>query len=245
MFQRDAKYPIDSSLSRSTQQTFDIAYISNFNRSKMTSTLPRRAIIAVTSAQAPLHHGETTGLFISEALHPFNVLTQAGFEVDLASETGKYTPDWLSLTPDYLSGDDLKTWENTSSDFRKKLDNMSAARTHDPSKYGIFFASAGHAALLDYPTAGALQNIASTVWKNGGIVCSVCHGPAIFTNVLDSKNQPIIKGRRLTGFTTSGETTMNVLNELKALKVELVEDLVPRLGGTCEFQTAHSYLRPP
>jgi hypothetical protein len=42
---------------------------------------------SVTSAQATLFQGkETTGLFITEALHPFNVLIAAGFEVDFASE---------------------------------------------------------------------------------------------------------------------------------------------------------------
>ena len=58
---------------------------------------PRRAIIAVTSAHASLFDGKhTTGLFIGEALHPFNVFKKAGFEVDFVSVTGKYTPDWLS-----------------------------------------------------------------------------------------------------------------------------------------------------
>jgi D-lactate dehydratase len=50
---------------------------------------PRRAIIAVTSAHAPLYaDGKETGLFVTEALHPFNVFRKAGFEVDLVSETG-------------------------------------------------------------------------------------------------------------------------------------------------------------
>jgi putative intracellular protease/amidase len=50
----------------------------------------RKALISVTSAQATLFQGkETTGLFITEALHPFNVFIAAGFEVDFASETGK------------------------------------------------------------------------------------------------------------------------------------------------------------
>ena len=35
---------------------------------------PRRALIAVTSAHAPLYpDGKETGLFVTEALHPFNV----------------------------------------------------------------------------------------------------------------------------------------------------------------------------
>jgi putative intracellular protease/amidase len=86
--------------------------------------LARRAIIAITSATAPLHDGNPTGLFISEALHPFQVFKKAGFEVDLVSEKGTYVPDWLSLQPDFLSGEDKKQWEDESGEFRKKLDNM-------------------------------------------------------------------------------------------------------------------------
>lgn len=86
---------------------------------------PRKALISITSAQATLFQGkETTGLFISEALHPYNVLTAAGFEVDLASETGSYTPDWLSQQPDFLNGDDLKIWNDLDSDFRRKLASL-------------------------------------------------------------------------------------------------------------------------
>ena len=33
--------------------------------------LPRRAVIAITSATAPLHNGYSTGLFIFKALYPY------------------------------------------------------------------------------------------------------------------------------------------------------------------------------
>ncbi|CRG86573.1 hypothetical protein PISL3812_03583 [Talaromyces islandicus] len=196
----------------------------------------RKALISITSAKATLFGGkETTGLFISEALHPYNVLVAAGFEVDLASETGSYTADWLSQQPDFLNGDDLTTWNNSSSDFRKKLDNMPKAADVDGSQYGVFYASAGHAALIDYPKASALQKIAEQVWANGGVVASVCHGPAIFANVLDkATGEPIIKGRRLTGFTTEAENTMGIMEELRVWNAELVEELAVRLGAKYE-----------
>ena len=197
----------------------------------------RKALISITSASATLFQGkETTGLFISEALHPYKVLVAAGFEVDLASETGKYTADWLSQQPDFLNGEDLAIWNDVNSDFRRKLDNMTKAADLDGSQYGLFYASAGHAALIDYPTASALQKIAEQVWANGGVVASVCHGPAIFANILDrATGEPIIKGRRLTGFTTEAENTMGIMGELRALKTEMVEELSDRLGAKCKL----------
>jgi len=193
----------------------------------------RRALIAVTSAHATLFQGkETTGLFISEALHPFKVLTAAGFEVDLASETGTYTPDWLSQQPDFLNGEDLAIWNDTNSDFRKKLDNMPKAADLDGSRYGVFYASAGHAALIDYPTATHLQRIASQVYANGGVVSSVCHGPAIFAGVVDlATGEPLIKGKTITGFTSEAEVTMGIMNELKSWDKPLVEELAEKLGA--------------
>ena len=84
---------------------------------------PRRALISITSATATLHQGHPTGVFIGEALHPFNVFRAAGFEVDIASEKGTYAPDWLSLQQDFLAGDDMKEYEDTGSEFREKLDS--------------------------------------------------------------------------------------------------------------------------
>jgi D-lactate dehydratase len=95
---------------------------------------PRRAVIFVSSATAPLHDGNPTGLFISEALHPYRVLTEAGFEVDLVSEKQTYTEDWLSMQPAFLNGKDKEIYEDKQSDFRKKLDNMPDPATIDGSK---------------------------------------------------------------------------------------------------------------
>lgn len=86
---------------------------------------PRRALIAVTSAHAPLYpEGKETGVFITEALHPFNVFKKAGFEVDLVSETGSYSADHLSTTDEWLPKEDRKVWEDHSSEFRSKLDKL-------------------------------------------------------------------------------------------------------------------------
>lgn len=63
-------------------------------------------------------------LFITEALHPFNVFRKAGFEVDLVSESGAYQADWLSQQKEWLHDEDRKVWEDHSSEFRSKLDKL-------------------------------------------------------------------------------------------------------------------------
>ena len=57
----------------------------------MPKDLPRKALISISSFNGAIYPGgHKTGLFFTEALHPFEVLTEAGFGVDLASETGSF-----------------------------------------------------------------------------------------------------------------------------------------------------------
>ncbi|KKP00667.1 IgE-binging protein [Trichoderma harzianum] len=147
--------------------------------------LPKHAVITVTSANADLFNGKET------------------------TKTGNYTPYWLSLQADFFNGSDKEMYDDLQSEFRQKLDNMPTPSELDGNKYGIFFASAGHAALIDYPNATGLQKIAEVIWANGGVVSAVCHGPAIFANIKDkATGKPVIAGRTITGFTNEGEDVL-------------------------------------
>jgi len=159
----------------------------------MAKALPLKALITITSYHGVIYpDGTRTGLFFTEALHPFEVLTQAGFEVDLATETGTFGLDDLSLTSQFLAGHDKSVFENPRHPFNVKL-NSQLKKASDLNKedYGLFFASAGHAALYDYPTARRLQTVAGDVWDRGGIVAAVCHGPVILPRVIDSKDRQV------------------------------------------------------
>ncbi len=113
------------------------------------------ALISISSYHGVIYpDGTKTGLFLTEALHPFEVLSQAGFEVDLATETGTYGLDDLSLTERFLAGDDKAVFENPQHPFNVKLNSqLKKAADLKAEECGLFFGSAGHAALDDYPTA--------------------------------------------------------------------------------------------
>ncbi|KAG7558207.1 hypothetical protein FFLO_02860 [Filobasidium floriforme] len=186
---------------------------------------PRRALIAITSAHAPLYpDGGETGLFVSEAMHPFDGLKKAGFEIDLVSETGTYQPDALSLTKDWLSEEDLKQYNDPNEEFRSKLDKLKSPKDVKAKDYGLFFASAGHGSLIDYPEAKGLQSLASDIWQQGGILSSVCHGGAIWPGTIDaSTGKSVIAGKKVTGFTTKGEEEEGVLDTIKSWNRPTIE----------------------
>jgi putative intracellular protease/amidase len=200
----------------------------------MPKDLPRKALISISSFNGAIYPGgHKTGLFFTEALHPFEVLTEAGFGVDLASETGSFGLDDVSLTDPFLSGSDKAILQNPEHPFNVKL-NSQLRKASDLKKveYGLFFASAGHAALYDYPTAKGLQAVASDIWDRGGVVATVCHGPAILPGVIDSKTgKSIIEGKTVTGFTIEGELIFRILDRLRSDGVIPVVEAVTAVGA--------------
>ena len=200
----------------------------------MFNTLPRKALISVSSFQGAIFpDGSKTGVFFTEALHPFQVLTSAGFEVDFASETGTFGFDEFSLMPPFLAGSDKVVHENESHPFMIKLkSHLMKASDVDSAEYGVFFASAGHAALYDYPEATELQAIAKGIWDRGGVLGAVCHGPVLLPKILDSKTgRSVIEGRTVTGFTVEGEMALGVLDRLKSDGVMTVPEAVAKVGA--------------
>jgi putative intracellular protease/amidase len=200
----------------------------------MSTTLPRKAVIAVSSFNDAIYpKGHKTGLFLTEALHPYEVLMAAGFEVDLASETGTYGFDFNSLTPPFLSGSDEAVYHNPNHPFMVELQSkLKKASDLKRGDYGVFFASAGHSALYDYPTAKGLQAIAADIWDRGGVIGAVCHGPAIMPGIIDSKTgKSIIEGKTVTGFTIEGELIFNILDKLREDKVVPVVEAVTAVGA--------------
>lgn len=205
----------------------------------MTNPLPRKVLIAVTSHSAPFYaDGTPNGLFYTEVLHPFNALTGAGFEVDLASETGSYTLDPTSVGEQFMSANDMQVLHDADHAVNKKLASLKKASDVNADDYGMFFASAGFASVYDYPTARGLQAIAENVWSRGGVVSTVCHGGAILLGVKDgATGQSIISGLKVTGFPTEGERLAGVLERIEADGVLTIENNAAEAGAT--------YVGPP
>lgn len=193
-----------------------------------------KALIAVTSYNGPFYDdGAKTGLFATEAIHPFETFKACQFDVDFVSETGTFGYDEHSLVEDMLNGDDLAIYNNKHSDYSISISKIKKPAEVNAEDYDIVYFSGGHGTLYDFPNADGLHKIAQTIWKKGGVVAAVCHGPVIFDNLIDpSSGELLVKGKTITGFTTAGEDVMRVADVLKEKGFQSVEGIAGQLGAT-------------
>ncbi|EDO14391.1 hypothetical protein Kpol_196p3, partial [Vanderwaltozyma polyspora DSM 70294] len=193
----------------------------------------KKVLISLTSDNEVFYlDGARTGVFVVEAMHPYNAFTKKGFQVDFVSETGTFGWDDHSLAPDFLSSQDKLDFDDKESDFNQCIRNVKKASDINPDEYCIFFASAGHGTLFDYPTAKGLQKIASEIYDNNGVVAAVCHGPAIFDGLIEKKTgKPLIEGKAITGFTDIGEVILKVHGVMKEKNLLSVEDIAKKYNA--------------
>lgn len=192
-----------------------------------------KVLIALTSYNEQFYaDGAKTGVFVIEALHPFNFYKEQGCEVDFVSENGKFGWDEHSMIPDFLSGKDKEDFEDKNSAFNQALSKTKSAAEVNASDYQVFFASASHGTLFDYPKAAGLQKIASEIYAQNGVVAAVCHGPAIFDGMVDkATNKPLIEGKSITGFTDVGEVVLGVDTLMKEKKLSSIEDIAKKYNA--------------
>ena len=94
------------------------------------------------------------------------------------------------------------------------------------------FGWAGHGALFDYPKAKNLQDIASKIYANGGVIAAICHGPLLFDGLIDIKTtRPLIEGKAITGFPLEGEIALGVDDILRSRKLTTVERVANKNGA--------------
>lgn len=197
-----------------------------------------KVLIGITSYNEPYFpDGKKTGFFVNEGLQPFNVFRENGFDVDFVSETGTFGLDDNSVSADFLSGQDKEDFENPESEFNRALKNIKKTSEVKAEDYQIFYGSAGHGTLFDYPKSKLLE-VAIEIYNNGGVFATVCHGPIIFDQLINPKTGKFfIEGKRITGFTAVGEEILGVAERMKKDNSPTIEEVANQCGAT--------YVAPP
>jgi len=182
------------------------------------------ALFATTSAHqlAPDH---PTGLWLEEFAVPYMAALAADIQVTVASPRGGVVP----VDPKTLPDDDQRR------DWAPALEALQHSVTLASVQHTLFdaiFLPGGHGPMVDLVHDTILQDLLSRHDAAGKVIAAVCHGPAGLLNARRADGQPLLQGRRVTGFTNTEE----LLAQLKGVVPFLLEDELKARGA--DFHSA-------
>lgn len=96
--------------------------------------------------------------------------------------------------------------------------------------YAAYFVVGGHGVMWDLASSAELAALLGRAHDEGRVVAAVCHGPAALSLVKDASGAPIVKGRRVAGFSNEEDEAVGLTGVVPfALETRLRE-----LGGRYE-----------
>ncbi|WP_220488856.1 type 1 glutamine amidotransferase domain-containing protein [Pseudoalteromonas sp. SR43-3] len=148
-----------------------------------------------------------TGFWLGELTHPYYVLADAGFEVDVASIDGGMAP----IDPKSLDFSD----ENNARFINDKklmasIINTKAIEDVNSEDYQAVVYVGGHGTMWDFSNNERINKLTVSIYERGGIVSAICHGPAALTDVKLSNGQYLVKGKKLAVFTNEEESNVGL-----------------------------------
>ncbi len=187
-----------------------------------------KILMVLTSHDQLGNTGRKTGFWLEEFAAPYFVFADAGAELTLASPKGGQPPiDPKSDLPE----NQTPAMERFKKDERAKKALSQTAKLADMKvdDFDTIFYVGGHGPLWDLAESPVSIRLIESFYNSGKPIALVCHAPGVLRQVT-YKGAPLVKGRRVTGFTNSEEAAVKLTDVVPFL----VEDELKRLGGLFE-----------
>lgn len=188
-----------------------------------------KILMVLTSHDTLGNTGEKTGFWLEEFAAPYYSFLDAGAELVLASPLGGQPPlDPKSDLPDFQTS----ATERFKQDDRAQqaLANTVKLAEVSPADFDAVFYPGGHGPLWDLAESDVSIALIEGFVQAGKPISFVCHAPGVLRHVKAENGEPLIKNRKVTGF-TNGEEAGVQLTEVVPF---LIEDEFQRLGGLYE-----------
>ncbi len=201
------------------------------------SATPIKILMILTSQATMGDDPRPTGVWFEELATPYYAFVDAGAEVDIASIAGGKIPvDPHSLA---TKGKNPASVERFIADqaAMTKLNGSYKIDDISPASYAAVFLPGGHGTMWDLPKSTKLADLLSSAWADGKVVAAVCHGPAGLVNVKDTQGQPLVAGRRVSGFTNSEEEAAGLTHTVPFLLETRLRELGAKYEKGPDFQS--------
>jgi putative intracellular protease/amidase len=187
-----------------------------------------KILMVLTSHDQLGNTDKKTGFWLEEFASPYYQFLDNGAKITLASPKGGRPPvDPNSTGPD--SQTEMTKRFNEDSKAQADLAVTTKLSDIDYQEYDAVFYPGGHGPMWDLAKDQDSIQLIENFIQAGKPVAAVCHAPAALQNV-KIDGEPLVKGKKVTGFTNSEEEAMGLTDVVPFL----LEDELKRLGGNYE-----------
>ncbi|WP_225774297.1 type 1 glutamine amidotransferase domain-containing protein [Pseudomonas sp. Marseille-Q5115] len=185
-----------------------------------------KILMVLTSHDQLGNTGKKTGLWLEEFAAPWYVFKEAGAEVTLASPKGGQPPLDPKSDAEDAQTDATRRFQGDEQ-AKAALANTLPLGEIDPYNFDAVFYPGGHGPLWDLAEDKDSITVLEAFYAANKPVAAVCHAPGVFKNVKAADGHPVVKGKRVTGFTNSEEAAVGLTDVVPFL----VEDMLREKGG--------------
>jgi putative intracellular protease/amidase len=187
-----------------------------------------KIVMVVTSHDQLGSTGRKTGFWLEEFAAPYFVFRDAGIELTLVSPNGGQPPiDPKSDVPENQTPAMARFKQDVRA--QKELSQTVRLETIKSENYDTIFYVGGHGPMWDLAESRVSIALLEAFYNSGKVIALVCHSPGVLRHVT-YKGEPLVKGKRLTGFTNGEEEAVQLTHVVPFL----VEDELMRLGAIFE-----------
>lgn len=179
--------------------------------------------------------GRKTGFWLEEFAAPYYVFKDAGAKITLASPKGGQPPlDPKSDEPDAQT-DATRRFKNDP-DAQKALANTLPLARISSDEYDAVFYPGGHGPLWDLANDEHSISLIESMYEDGKVVAAVCHAPAVLCNASGPDGGPLVRHKRVTGFTNSEEAAVQLTDVVPFLVEDALLENGARYSKAADWQ---------
>lgn len=185
-----------------------------------------KVLFVLTSHDKLGDTGKKTGFWIEEFASPYYKLLDKGVDITVATPKGGKAPIDPNSDTENTQTEDTKRFKKDEA-AQKVINNTEVLSKMNPEDYDAVFYPGGHGPLWDLSKDRDSIGLIESFNAANKPIGFVCHAPAALKNVKTSDGEPLVKGKKVTGFTNTEEKAVQLTDVVPFL----VEDMLKENGG--------------
>jgi len=170
--------------------------------------------------------GDKTGFWAEEFAAPYYTLLDKGVKITVASPKGGKAPIDPRSTAKSSQTEATKRFNNDK-DAQQLIENTLKLEDVKAEDFDAVFYPGGHGPLWDLAEDKTSIALIEAFNAQDKPMAFVCHAPAALKEVKNTDGEPLVKGKKITGFTNTEEEAVQLISVVPFL----VEDMLTKNGG--------------